>query len=283
MPIIRKSAPRGKGLYVRQWTQLRPDPFSYLRALRVQWVGLNPLSLGRSLATVVGQCKRAGFRVWLYATPSAWMPYNWRATLADFVEAALASKADGIIADPETDWPSEPDQAAVALRDELVNVRRATGLSIGLTTYPDHRHADVWAHRALWGSPQTYDRHNTLGPDYPRRFIARWKARPWLAVIPSLALWNKTPEQQAAYLRTVPKVRGAIFWYGDQSDDPGVQAPDPAGGAFRAAAQYEPRPWWMLPVVLAAAAFVALVVALVVAMRRPQLAAAVAAALPGVA
>lgn len=207
------TAPRGKGIYARQ-PSFYPDedPAGYAYALGCQFVVMHDGATGDE------QLRRAqglGLKVLLWEGPDSWLPNNWQRTLYGHVERVQQLGLHGFVADVERAniWRGHLNEVHV-LAATLADSARAFA-SVGFTSFPSwpwmNDVAAVGAPAGLWGSPQLY---GVLEPGTPVELLHR--GNPWHVafgqVTPSLAAWNRTPEEQAYYLEAFRGERGAIFW-----------------------------------------------------------------------
>lgn len=150
----------------------------------------------------------------LYATPGAFRPSKYMATLDRMVE--LVEKIDyrilWMVSNPEVGWEKSQPSEARRLTFAVEEAANCCGRKPVIVTYPAHRFARVWASGLLIGSCEVYDRKNDQGPNFSKKWISRWKKYGYKEIQPSLAAWNKTPEQMYKYLRSQPPVERVWFW-----------------------------------------------------------------------
>jgi hypothetical protein len=202
---------------------VRDGESTFARALETcSWVALHRSSSRRG--DRAARARAAGKGVYLYSLVDGWTPSRWRAELTTITAEAIALGADGIICDPEGGWSGDYTQAR-ALGAALAGVSRASGLSVGVTSYPawgGRRHllagiadADVWV------SPQCYYKDTAWGDNGSglgniRRWIEAW-GETGRAVVPGVSCWQwasvpATADAWARYFGAFPPVRGAIGW-----------------------------------------------------------------------
>lgn len=262
----RNEPPIGKGIYARG-DLLEPERLiPYLRAGRYDWVAVTPNILRRS-----GEALRAAkIPVWIYETPEAWLPSRWRATLAAHLTLARQYDCRGVICDAETGWSRRSDygteERRLELAQGLVEARKATGLSIGLTTFYAHSGWRVWGPvcgRDVWLNLQMYDsgrsrernasiiaevaRAGWAVPDLPaiasyKHLVGDEDPRPGQIDVRKL-----TAGEFRAYVEKFPGLRGACVWY---------PLPAPAGELGAEIARWRPNPlpigaaWYALAALL---------------------------------
>lgn len=223
------------------------------------------------VATQVAQARAYGGGVWLWSGPESFSPRAWRGTLARILSLCESLGCDGIIVDPESEWPalttaaraSELIAFGAALRDASTRVR------VGITSYPMFPGIDVLAREAgsrVWGSPQIYGRTSLNAADFDS-WYARWTDIFGAArVIPSVAGWESVPalgtaDGFRAYLASVPRAGGAIVWPPQRELAPHIAAAladyspggNPVGTAAAVAFSVAARPTFMVAALVVAA------------------------------
>lgn len=205
--------PSGVGIYGRQQTIefLARWPFVTLHFQR------------SDTPTKLAALKERGVKVWLFAGPEAWIPGAFPATTDVMVNLAERFGAEGIIADPETQWSggNATDRArnGRALGQKLKDASSRT--RVGMTSVPWMNALPQVAEIArghIWGSPQIY---HPQGNDFAA-LVREWYA-PWQnalgpeRVIPSIAGWPSNDRihdlaSYNAYLSVLPSAVGAVAW-----------------------------------------------------------------------
>src|SRR4029079_13440288 len=115
-----------------------------------------------------------------------------------------------------------------AFAAELVNVRRTTGLGVGVTTHDGLRSvAAKWAETlgpaGCWASPQVYDHTLDASLDRPAQVVATWARHPW-PILPSVGVLRAPDDhrdhaRERAYFEKLPRYRASVLWY-DTDDLP---------------------------------------------------------------
>lgn len=200
--------PHGLGAFARD--VIEPDPFRFIA-----------INAGRSdVAQQAAAVRAAGRELWLYQTPGAFTPANWRATLARLRVLVPQLGAVGYIADFEDLWPglsrSSRQRDLAAAGAELAG--DATNMRVGFTSYPLFPDLEVLAAAAgagVFGVPQIY--HGAHASSFAA-WWAHWQDR-FTNNIPAIAAWaadgtQQTAEGYRAYLRALPHASGAIVWQG---------------------------------------------------------------------
>src|SRR3972149_4295345 len=166
--------PRGKGVYLRDSPARDPAAsVAWCAAAGVEWAGVNvvPPATMRAL-------RSAGVAVYVFGLPSQWAPESWRTTLARSLEVAIATGAEGILADPENGWGGPTSTEVVALAHELQLASRV--MSVGVTTNDGRRPMAATIARLaprVWFSVQTYDHQRGETYERPAALVAAWEAR----------------------------------------------------------------------------------------------------------
>lgn len=194
--------PSGMGLYARETIEAGPWSFVAVNASRAD------------RAAQAAEVHRRGAQLWLYATPEAWRPDTWMASLSAIVTKARELDAVGIIADPESGWRGT-DAAALgrALAETAHDVR------VCVTSFPEFPSLVSLAAgcgRMVSASPQIYGRTTQDGEVWAR-WIGHWRDLFGGRVCLSIAGWPADEsmnhaEGYRAYLARLPKVGGAIVW-----------------------------------------------------------------------
>lgn len=203
------STPRGKAIYARlpAWYP-GGNPALYAAQLGCNFIALHHFASGPEH---VAQAKALGLSVYLWSHPGSWTPSEWPATLDSMAERVYTENLTGFIADPEFGWESSSRQA---FADQLTIAVHSLP-SVGLTSYPSWYIQDFEqaAAAGLWGSPQLYSVIDPGPPAELQRRKERWvKLFGASQVVPSIAAWNRGPEEQAAYLDGFRGERGGILW-----------------------------------------------------------------------
>jgi len=206
--------PRGKGVYLRDSPARDPAAsVAWCAAAGVEWAAVNVVHPATMRAL-----RSAGVAVYVFGLPSQWDPESWRTTLARSLEVAIATGAEGILADPENGWGGPTSTEGVALAHELQLASRV--MSVGVTTNDGRRPMAATIARLaprVWFSVQTYDHQRGETYERPAALVAAWEARLGagrvLASVGSLG-----PESGARGLTGLlaalpPTWPAAILWY----------------------------------------------------------------------
>lgn len=210
--LNRGAPPIGLGMFMR--ASFVDGPWS--------WVAI--LGSASNYAHEAGAARAAGKQVWLYAMPASFKPDTWRDGLAMLLARAQEVGAEGIIVDPETDWPNMPSPARVdqaqafgaALRDAAEVTR------VGITSYPAFGplfQIASAAGDACFGVPQLYGQPGAFTQSEIDAQWSRWRQAFGMRLIPAFAAWQPTDHPElgdagvyAAYLDRLPRAGGAIGW-----------------------------------------------------------------------
>lgn len=200
--------PTGKAIYARRpgWYP-QGNPALYAKWLGCSFIALNHFA---SRDEHIQQAHDLELPVYLWSHPASWTPDNWSITLDEMAERVYVHGLRGFIADPETDW-QDADRGPLA--DQLGVAARSLP-SVGITSYPSWYIQD-FAHVAdsgLWASPQLYGIISPESPQELHRRAERWRTLFGSNVVPSLAAWRRSPEEQQSYLDHFKSERGAILW-----------------------------------------------------------------------
>lgn len=170
--------------------------------------------------------RATGLPSWVYEGPNAWMPGTWRATAARIeVLKERNPWLVGVIVDMEdtdesnttrTGWHDQPldSSEAVALVDWMIAKKRA-GWSVGFSSYNGFRFIPLVARMAgtlVFSVPQVYGIISPAPPEELAQRARTFQAQGFSAMVPALAMWSRTPTEQAEYLAAFPGKRG-IFWH----------------------------------------------------------------------
>jgi len=265
-------APAGKFIYARGDLLEPARLLEYLHAGKYTGAMVTPNILRRAGGAL------KGLPVWLYSTPDgdgdsstpdSWLPSQYARTIAAFEALALEHGIRGYLADAESGWASATQQQSEAFARALVDSRKRTGLSVGMTTFPTHplwRRVGHIAGGDVWLSLQMYAQRSLAEN---KRILADVGTNGWGTHVPSLAAYmhpgpgqtraRTAAEWDAAYGPSSwpGTLRGGIIWYA---------LPAPRGGLEAAIAAW--RRYITLPFLLtiaglaaAAAAGVALCIA----------------------
>jgi hypothetical protein len=231
--LARAVPPFGVGIYARDTIE------TYRR-----WAFVAVNAWRSDAPSQAAQARELGASVWLYGTPERWGPgREWREGLVRIrAVAASIPGVEGIIADPETDWPALGQRERYAEAAALGAALRETARSmrVGVTSYPAWPGLDALAAACagdVWASPQIYGR-TSQDPRAFEQWFARWTERFGAGrVIPSIAGWASSPalatdEGYRRYLAAIPRAPGVIVW-----DTAGSGTPE---HIRRALATYEP-------------------------------------------
>ena len=203
----------GKGIYLRSLRN-HGTPAGVARYLRDAGFDAALLHINANKESDLKRYSAALFesvQLGLYATPEAFKPEKYMRTL-DRMTSLLRSipGIDWIFANPEVGWNKAKPSEARALTDNTVEA--AVCCESAIVTYPAHRFAKTWASPMSIGSCEVYDRNNDQGPGFSKKWISRWEKYGYFEIQPSLAGWNKTPDQMRRYLRSQPPVERVWFW-----------------------------------------------------------------------
>jgi hypothetical protein len=158
--------------------------------------------------------RSGGAAVWVWGWP---VPGKETEFCQQITERALAWGAVGIILDVEAPYYRQR-AAGARLLDEALTRAHAEGMAVGLTSFgaPWWHSTLPWAElgRADFGVPQIYDSKNNLGPGYPARALAAWRAMGFdgRSLIPAFPTYGKTPAELTAHLALFPASAAAIGW-----------------------------------------------------------------------
>lgn len=166
---------------------------------------------------------------WLYSGPFQWLPEgvrstiggarSWKQELPRIAQQARDTGARGFVADPENGWPDlsprERDVQADELRRSLLD--NATGLSVGLTSYPLFPARRTIAQAAgdrIFGMPQLYAKGRP--PEAIRQWHREW-SQLFRDVVPAVSAWVSDDsisdlEGYRAYLSSIPASPGLAGW-----------------------------------------------------------------------
>lgn len=217
---------RGKGLVVRGWRSYGDNALEAADwyADRFDWAMLTTTNRNPDF------CKRLRTRgvplwfEWVLARPET----RWQAR--GIFEFAAEHGIVGVSVNAEVEWKDKPQEArAFAL--ELEALSQATGVRVGLNSYPiPSMHPNFpweeFARVAHVGVPEVYMRSGSDDPaGYYDRSIKGYRELGLRSVIPMASLGrrtviedapdtfrSKTPEELAEYLAHMPPTPGVVFW-----------------------------------------------------------------------
>lgn len=223
------SIPSGKGLFVRTTRNLS-GLAKLLRQAGFTWVA--PFTQGIIAATVrqSDAFRNEGLDVYPCMLNT---PERHAAQIAFMADAAAKTGSAGIILDPELEYKGHVGAAV-----DIMRKARATGLSVGVTSYGRAKSHPTLPWQVLstadWGLPQVYSRENDLDfdndgiidaldsdPGYVATGVKEWAGWGFRVVIPILGTHIKRGPNNFVikplndfkhYLTSVPVVRGCAFY-----------------------------------------------------------------------
>lgn len=221
MNSLRKAwhKPHGLGLYLRApGGYPGRDPGAYAERAGATWVA--PVHEAYSDAQLV-ELRRRGLRVWLFDMPHLWLPTNARQTFDAFLARVERLGLHGVVVDAERaqSWASYGEAYARDFARYVARRSNEAGVPVLWTTVPAWPYwravADETRGAMVWGSPQIYGvREDTAlrTPADRARWLATWRGV-WGhgRVVPSLAAWGRSVQEQAAYLAEFDEP-AAILW-----------------------------------------------------------------------
>jgi len=216
---------RGAGTPEEMRQRIQQNNISWLSILIISSNGTrsNPSTvLQEYLSFFRARLNTSQLGIWLWGWAS---PDNPDGFVAEMVEAARQTGAQGIIIDAEVAWKWNGRRTeqlrrtqATTLMDQLLPVAREAGLSVGVTSY-----GATWAHsnfpwaefaRADFGLPQIYDAQNSLDVEtYPRRSIEAWRSLGFRKIMPISNAFSKSRSQMQRLLQNTPVPDRAISWW----------------------------------------------------------------------
>jgi peptidoglycan hydrolase-like protein with peptidoglycan-binding domain len=143
----------------------------------------------------------AGVAAYVWGWPVPGKSLAFAKTLA---ATARAWGAVGVIADCEEPWTNKRDDAVQLVRD--IRAALPPGVSYGLTSYFSSAFPLVeLCEVADFVIPQIYDSNNNLGPDYPKKALAKWAGvvADTSVIVPAFKTYNTTPEQMRTMVERI--------------------------------------------------------------------------------
>lgn len=173
--------------------------FEYARRLGCDAVALLlPLVTAQKMAAA----RASGLRIFFYDMPGGWRPDTWARSAAQVDRLlGLYPWTEGPVVDQEGGWDG-PDGDREHPQLEAWMNRRSASAVVWWTSYPDHARRRSVAARCtrVRGIPQAY---GIRTPGTGAQLVARvdsWRPLFRAGVVPAVAGWDRTAEEQARYL-----------------------------------------------------------------------------------
>lgn len=216
-------SPKGKGMFVRNWTATGTPAAAVEKARRAGLSWVSPLygwwgsgtKGARNVADAAkyGQAfKDAGIEVWPWCYP---VPGREQDVITHCVARARALKDHGVILDPEAEYRKKPKAAA-----ELMKLARAAAgsMAIGVSSYGYTKYHPTFPFEAFngadFGVPQVYDLKDTQKADYQRKGIDSWRDAGFDIVVPALTAASASYDEiLQEYRQAEPIEDGAVIWW----------------------------------------------------------------------